>query len=90
MEDIANQTSAYWTKIRKQLLMSGVVGIRSPNRRFLRIFFCFRLIPFIIFAHLLLCLLPIRNSDPGSHSRLFYPLPATVRAFIFIARSIYI
>ena len=44
----------------------------------------FFLIPFIIFAHLL-SLLPTRNSDPGSHSRLFYPLPATVRAFIFIA-----
>ena len=40
--------------------------------------FCFLLIPFIIFAHLLLSLLPTRNSDPGSHSRLFSPLPATV------------
>ena len=45
----------------------------------------FLLIPFVIFAHLL-SLLPTRNSDPGSHSRLFYSLPATVRAFIFIAR----
>ena len=30
--------------------------------------------------------LPRRNSDPRSLSRLFYPLPTTVRAFIFIAR----
>ena len=29
-------------------------------------------------------LLPTRDSDPGSHSRLFSLLPATVRAFIFI------
>ena len=49
--------------------------------------FCFfSLIPFISVAHLLLYLLPTRNSDLGSHSRLFYPLPATVRAFVFIAR----
>ena len=32
------------------------------------------LIPFIIFAHILLSLLPTRNSDPGSHSGRFYPL----------------
>ena len=50
------------------------------------LFFYFFSIPFIIFAHLLLSLLPTRNSDPGSHSRLFSPLPATVRAFFFIAR----
>ena len=48
--------------------------------------YCFFFVPFIIFAHLLLSLLPTRNSDPASHSRLFSPLPATVRAFIFIAR----
>ena len=34
--------------------------------------------PFIIFAHLLLSLLTTRNSDPGSQSKLFYPLPAAV------------
>ena len=28
------------------------------------------------YMHLLLSLLPTRNSDPGSHSRLFSPLPA--------------
>ena len=36
-------------------------------------------IPFIIFA-LLFSLPPSRNSDPGSHSSLFPPLPTTVRA----------
>ena len=40
-------------------------------------------IPFMIF--LLSSLPPSRNSDPGSHSRLF-SLPATVRALHFIAR----
>ena len=34
------------------------------------LYFIFLLIPFIIFAQLLLSLLPTRNSDPGSHSRL--------------------
>ena len=29
---------------------------------------------------------PSRNSDPGPHSRLVSPLPATVRALHFIAR----
>ena len=44
-------------------------------------------IPFIIFALLSLSL-HSRNSDPGSQSRLFSPLPTTVRAFIFIARRV--
>ena len=39
------------------------------------LFFCS--IPFIIFA-LLFSLHPSRNSDPGSHSTLFSPLPTTV------------
>ena len=47
--------------------------------------FSFFLIPFIIFA-LLLSLPPSLNSDPGSHSRLFSPLPTTVCALHFIAR----
>ena len=34
----------------------------------------------------LFSLLPSRNSDPGWHSRLFSPLPITVRALHFIAR----
>ena len=39
-------------------------------------------LPFVIFTpHL--CLLPTRNSDPGSHGRHLPPLPATVRAFYF-------
>ena len=47
---------------------------------------------FFFFAHLIhylrtsSSLLSSRKSGPGSHSRLFYPLPATVRAFTFIAR----
>ena len=40
--------------------------------------YCFFLISFIIFA-LLFSLPPSRNSDPGSHSRLFSPLSTTVR-----------
>ena len=39
-------------------------------------------IPFITFA-LLFSLPPSRNSDPGSHSRVFSPLPTTVRASHF-------
>ena len=39
-------------------------------------------LPFIIFA-LLFSLPPSRNSDPGPHSRLFSPLPNTVRALHF-------
>ena len=36
-----------------------------------------------------LLLLPGRNSDPGSlMSRFFSPLPTTIRAFIFIARTL--
>ena len=50
-------------------------------------FFIFISIPFIIFALLSLSL-HSRNSDPGSQSRLFSPLPTTVRAFIFIARRV--
>ena len=48
----------------------------------LYIYIYFKSVPFIIFA--LLVLLPIsRNPDPGPHSRLFSPLPTTVRAFHF-------
>ena len=38
--------------------------------------------PFIIFTGLVL-VPPSRNSDPGSHSRLFSPLPTAVRALHF-------
>ena len=34
-----------------------------------------------------LALFPASNSDPGSHSGTFSPLPTTVRAFIFIGRK---
>ena len=44
-------------------------------------------IPFIILA-LLSPSLPSSNSDPGSHSGPSFPLPTTVRAFIFIARIV--
>ena len=43
-------------------------------------------IPFIFFA--LFFLSPSRNSDPGSHSRLFSPLPTTVRALHFYRENI--
>ena len=43
------------------------------------LFFFLLRIPCIVFA-LLFSLPPNRNSDPGSHSRLFPPLPTTVRA----------
>ena len=45
------------------------------------LFLFFLLIPYIIFPHLLLSLLPTRNSNPGSLSRLFFPLPATVYSY---------
>ena len=55
----------------------------------------FRLLCFLCSPHLLLSshtfsfslVLPRRNTDPGSQSRLFSPLPTTVGAFIFIART---
>ena len=31
--------------------------------------------------------LTLRNSDPGSHSRHYSPLPTTVRAYIFLSRE---
>ena len=45
----------------------------------------------VVFAHLIYCLCNTShstdvNSDPGLLSRLFSPLPTTVRAFIYIAR----
>ena len=61
----------------------------TPLRELFFIFFLLIIpfiIPSIIFAYLLLSLLPlVAQIDPGSHSRLFSPYPATVRAFIFIA-----
>ena len=44
-------------------------------------------IPFIILAHLF-SLPSSGNSDPGSHSRLFFPLPTTVRVLHFYRDSI--
>ena len=61
--------------------------ILSPSYFCLVCLFLFFSIPFIIFALLSLSL-HSRNSDPGSQSRLFSPLPTTVRAFIFIARRV--
>ena len=52
---------------------------------------------YIYIAHPIYCLrtfflfffsLPRHNSDPGSVSRLFPPLPTTVRAFVFVARTL--
>ena len=58
---------------------------RPQHRRiYIYIYIYIFLIPFIIFAHLLLLsLLPTRNSDPGSHRKLFYPLPATVHTQVW-------
>ena len=51
-------------------------------------FLCFP-IPSIILARFLSpARSPDVNSDPGSLSRLFSPLPTTVRAFMFIARRL--
>ena len=50
----------------------------SPIYLYFLLFF----IPFIVFA-LLFSPPPSRNSDLGSHSRLFSPLPTTVRALHF-------
>ena len=53
-------------------------------------FFCyfyFFSIPFIIFA-LLFCLPPSRNSDPGSHSRLFSPPTHYGSCLAFFSRKI--
>ena len=50
-------------------------------------FFFFFPMPFIMFA-LLFSLPPSRSSDPGSHSRLFPPLPTTVRALHFYRAKI--
>ena len=44
--------------------------------------YLFIFIPLMIFA-LLFSLPPSRNSDPGSHSRLFFLLPTTVRTLNF-------
>ena len=44
-------------------------------------------IPFIVFA-LFFSSPPSRNSDPGSHGRLFSPLPATVHALQFYREKI--
>ena len=48
-----------------------------------RFFFLLFPIPFIISALLFLLYINSRDSDPGSHSRLFFALPATVRALHF-------
>ena len=54
---------------------------------FLFFSFSFFSIPFIIFT-ILFSLPPSRNSDPGSHSRLFFSLPTTVRALHFYRENI--
>ena len=54
------------------------------------LFFCsfipFRLL-YLRTLNFLFSLLPTRNSDPGSHSRLLYPLPATVHVPSFLSRE---
>ena len=42
----------------------------------------------LLSSRYLLQLPPCHNSDPGSHSRHFPPLPTTVSAFVFIARRV--
>ena len=55
----------------------------APRRR------GFLLFPFrLVSSPLFFFLPPSRNSDPRSHSRLFSPLPTTVRALHFIAKKI--
>ena len=77
----------------KQLCQINIVthtttSIRTYVRTYVRTYFFF-------FSHtwyhllsspIFFSLPPTRNSDPGSHCRLFSPPPATARAFIFIAR----
>ena len=72
-------------------------GDAQPSFFFFSFFFCFSIsfmisavfsfllfpIPFIISALLFLLYINSRDSDPGSHSRLFSALPATVRALHF-------
>ena len=64
------------------IIKPPVCNYDHPRKKLYQVYIYILLIPFIIFAHLL-SLLPTRNSDPGSHNRLFSPLSATVRAFIF-------
>ena len=45
-----------------------------------------RLTPHLYYLRTFPFSLPRRNSDPGSRSRLFFPLPRTARAFVFITR----
>ena len=50
--------------------------------------FVARLVLRVFLAHpiyIIFALSPTRNSDPGSPSMLFSPLPTTLRGFIFIA-----
>ena len=62
--------------------MSESYVVRCVTTRFF--LFYFICIPFIVFAPLFsLPSINSRNSDPGSHSRLFSPLPTTVRALHF-------
>ena len=55
---------------------------KNPKRMRSRSYFLFHFILCIRFS-LLFSFPPSRNSDPGSHSRLFSPLPTSVRALHF-------
>ena len=68
---------------------SNVTDTQKPKHGELIVFYFGFPVPFIIFVFALqFSLPPSRNSDPGSHSRLFSPFPTTVCAFFFIARRL--
>ena len=63
---------------------SNVTDTQKPKHGELIVFYFGFPVPFIIFVFALqFSLPPSRNSDPGSHSRLFSPFPTTVCAFFF-------
>ena len=59
-------------QLRTMFITAHITSCDAIYLVFIFIYFYFFSIPFIIFA-LLLSLSPSRNSDPGSHSRLFSP-----------------
>ena len=66
----------FGTAIKSSTLRTAAVpGYELPTANF---FFFFAYPIYYLHPSSSLSLLPTRNSDPGSHSRLFSPLPATV------------
>ena len=61
------------------------IGWLSPAGDF---FYCYYFPSHLLSSPFFLYLPPSRNSDPGSHSRLFSPLPTTVRALHFYREKI--